>query len=50
MTLALSPVMPAAPALAIAVLSRIMYLAVEVTIALAAPLLARLRLHRADLP
>jgi glycosyltransferase 2 family protein len=50
MTLALSPVMPAAPALAIAVLSRIMHLAIEVTIALAAPLLARLRLPRADLP
>jgi glycosyltransferase 2 family protein len=43
MTLALSPIMPAAPALAIAVLSRIVQLAIEVGIAIAAPLLARSR-------
>lgn len=41
MTLALSPIMPAAPALAIAVLSRIVQLGIEVVIAVVAPLLAR---------
>jgi glycosyltransferase 2 family protein len=41
MTLALSPIMPAAPALAIAVLSRIVQLGLEVVFALAMPLLAR---------
>jgi hypothetical protein len=41
--LALYPIMPAAPALAIAVLCRILQLAVEVTLALTIPLLARRR-------
>ena len=41
MTLALSPIMPTAPALAVAVLSRIVQLALEVIFALTAPLLAR---------
>jgi hypothetical protein len=41
MTLALSPIMPAGPALAIAVLSRILQLALEVAIALTSPVLAR---------
>jgi uncharacterized membrane protein YbhN (UPF0104 family) len=41
MTLALAPVMPAAPALAVAVLSRILQLALEVAGALITPLLAR---------
>jgi hypothetical protein len=41
MTVALSPIMPTTPALAIAVLSRIAQLAIEVAIAIVAPLLAR---------
>jgi uncharacterized membrane protein YbhN (UPF0104 family) len=41
MTLALAPVMPAAPALAVAVLSRILQLMLEVAFALLMPLLAR---------
>jgi hypothetical protein len=43
MTLALSPVIPAAPALAIAVLSRVVQLGLEVAIAVVAPLLTRAR-------
>jgi uncharacterized membrane protein YbhN (UPF0104 family) len=46
MTLALSPIMPAAPALAIAVLSRILQLGIEVVIASIAPVLARSRTTR----
>lgn len=41
MVLALSPVMPAAPALAVALLSRILQVALEIAFAVAAPLLAR---------
>ena len=41
MTLALSPIMPTAPALAIAVLSRILQLGLEVLIAVVTPMLAR---------
>ena len=43
MTLALSPIMPPAPALAIAVVSRILQLALEVVFAVVTPLLARTR-------
>jgi glycosyltransferase 2 family protein len=43
MTVALSPVMPTAPALAVAVLSRVLQLGLEVTLALITPLLARRR-------
>jgi uncharacterized membrane protein YbhN (UPF0104 family) len=41
MAAALSPVMPTGPALAIAVLSRILQVALEVLLAILAPLLAR---------
>jgi uncharacterized membrane protein YbhN (UPF0104 family) len=41
MTLALSPIMPTAPALGIAVLCRVLQLAIEVGIAITSPLLAR---------
>lgn len=47
MTVALSPVIPTAPALAIAVLSRILQLGLEVILALVTPLLARWRDARA---
>lgn len=43
MAVALSPVMPTAPALAVAVLSRILQLGLEVTFALITPVLARRR-------
>jgi glycosyltransferase 2 family protein len=45
MALALYPIMPAAPALAIAVLSRILQLALEVALAIVMPLLARSAEH-----
>jgi glycosyltransferase 2 family protein len=43
MAAALSPVMPAAPALAVAVLSRVLQVALEVLLAVLAPILARAR-------
>jgi glycosyltransferase 2 family protein len=50
MTVALSPVIPTAPALAIAVLSRVLQLGLEVILALLTPVLARRREARSPAP
>ena len=41
MVLALSPIMPAGPAIAVAILSRILQVALELIFAVLAPLVAR---------